>query len=68
MQGYTLWKVTDENIAFTSQWKVGDFMISDNLAVGHFASPQTQHPIEEVGLRILHRTTIKGFYPPQKEY
>ncbi|CAG0899952.1 unnamed protein product [Darwinula stevensoni] len=57
-----------KHLQYSHKWEVGDFMISDNLAVGHFASPQTQHPVGEVGLRVLHRTTIKGFYPPQKEY
>ena len=30
------------------QWELGDFIISDNLAVGHEASPQTQLPPEKV--------------------
>lgn len=53
---------------FLFQWEEGDFIISDNQAVGHEASPQTQHPVEHVGLRILHRTTIKGTEPPVKKY
>ena len=48
------------------QWTQGDFIISDNLAVGHEASPETQLPEEQVGLRIMHRTTVKGQYTPQK--
>lgn len=48
------------------QWSVGDFIISDNLAVGHEATPETQFPRSEVGLRVLHRTTVKGIYPPKK--
>ncbi len=42
------------------QWQPGDFIISDNLAVAHEASPQTQMTVSDVGLRIMHRTTIAG--------
>ena len=55
-------------LLFQFQWEKGDFIISDNQAVGHEASPQTQYPVEEVGLRILHRTTIKGTEVPVKKY
>jgi alpha-ketoglutarate-dependent taurine dioxygenase len=48
------------------QWEEGDFIISDNLAVGHEATPDTQLPRAVVGLRVLHRTTIKGTVPPAK--
>jgi hypothetical protein len=48
------------------QWEEGDFIISDNLAVGHEATPETQLPRDVVGLRVLHRTTIKGTVPPAK--
>ncbi|XP_063615522.1 uncharacterized protein LOC134788594 isoform X2 [Penaeus indicus] len=53
---------------FSHQWEVGDFIISDNLSVGHEAAPETQLPRSQVGLRILHRVTTKGHYPPAKEY
>ena len=42
------------------QWKPGDFIITDNLAVAHEASPQTQMAVKDVGLRVMHRTTIAG--------
>ncbi len=50
------------------QWREGDFIIADNLALGHEAAPETQAPIEQVGLRVLHRTTVKGTQPPRKNY
>ena len=50
------------------QWVAGDFIISDNLALGHEASTQTQLPRSQVGLRIMHRTTIGGRIPPAKSY
>lgn len=51
---------------FSFQWKEGDFVITDNLAVGHFASANAIRPRSEVGLRILHRTTIGGISKPSK--
>ncbi|KAL1122852.1 hypothetical protein AAG570_003178, partial [Ranatra chinensis] len=56
----------DKKIQYKHDWCEGDFIISDNLAVGHEATPETQLPRSEVGLRVLHRTTIKGIYPPEK--
>ncbi|XP_047114767.1 alpha-ketoglutarate-dependent sulfonate dioxygenase-like isoform X1 [Schistocerca piceifrons] len=53
-------------IQYSHKWEAGDFIISDNLAVGHEASPETQLPHSEVGLRVMHRTTVKGTTPPQK--
>ena len=50
------------------QWQPGDFIISDNLAVGHEAAPESQLPHEQVGLRILHRTTVKGKHRPSRLY
>ena len=50
------------------QWTAGDFIISDNLALGHEASEQTQWPPSSVGLRIMHRTTVEGHRPPAKYY
>ncbi|XP_022206006.2 putative dioxygenase Mb0100 [Nilaparvata lugens] len=56
----------DGKIQYIHQWEPGDFIISDNLAVAHEATPDTQIPRSEVGLRVLHRTTIKGTVPPSK--
>ena len=38
----------------------------DNLAVGHVASPDTQLPPEEIGLRVMHRVTVAGKTRPSK--
>jgi len=51
---------------YSHEYKPGDFIISDNLAVGHEADPATQLPREEVGLRVMHRVTIAGSQPPRK--
>jgi len=56
----------DGKIQYKHKYEDGDFIISDNLAVGHEASPDTQLPPEEIGLRVMHRVTIAGKYPPKK--
>jgi len=55
-----------EGRVYSHVYKPGDFIISDNLAVGHEADPATQLPREEVGLRVMHRVTIAGSQPPRK--
>ncbi|KAJ8321636.1 hypothetical protein KUTeg_000107 [Tegillarca granosa] len=56
----------DRRLIYSHKWEDGDFIISDNLAVGHEATPETQYPVSEVGLRVLHRTTIQGTNIPSK--
>ncbi|XP_046658779.1 alpha-ketoglutarate-dependent sulfate ester dioxygenase-like isoform X3 [Homalodisca vitripennis] len=48
------------------KWEEGDFIISDNCAVAHEASPETQTSRSQVGLRVLHRTTVHNPIPPAK--
>jgi hypothetical protein len=48
------------------QWEEWDFIISDILAVGHEATPETHLPIDAVSLCVLHRTAMKGTVPPAK--
>jgi len=45
-------KCENEELQYRHEWKAGDFIITDNLAVGHFASPETQFSVQEVGLRV----------------
>lgn len=56
----------DRRYIYSHKWREGDFIITDNLAVGHEACPDTQLPRSEVGLRVMHRTTVKGTYKPRK--
>ena len=56
----------NNDLVYKHEWKPGDFIISDNLAVGHEASPETQYPKSEVGLRVMHRVTIAGKHVPCK--
>ena len=44
------------------EWEEGDFGIMDNLALGHLAHSDTQLAPADVGLRLLHRTTVAGEY------
>jgi len=49
------------------EYEEGDCVFIDNLAVAHRATPEAHRPHTDVGLRILHRTTIKAmidFDPP----
>jgi alpha-ketoglutarate-dependent taurine dioxygenase len=56
----------DRRYIYSHKWREGDFIITDNLAVGHEASPDTQLPRSEVGLRVMHRTTVRGTHKPCK--
>jgi taurine dioxygenase len=53
------------HLIYSHHWEQGDFIISDNAALGHEASPTTQDLSN--GLRVMHRTTIKGTVPPRKK-
>ena len=55
-----------KELIYRHEWQPGDFIISDNLALGHEAAPETQLPRSEVGLRVMHRVTVKGKTPPAK--
>ena len=56
----------NSDLQYKHEWQPGDFIISDNLALGHEASPETQHSKLEVGLRVMHRVTIAGKHIPCK--
>ena len=51
-----------ESLWYVHDWKPGDFIISDNCALAHEASVETQYPVDMVGLRVMHRTTTQGYY------
>mmetsp|Transcript_134835 Transcript_134835/g.262603 ORF Transcript_134835/g.262603 Transcript_134835/m.262603 type:complete len:539 (+) Transcript_134835:39-1655(+) len=48
------------------RWAPGDLLIPDNLAVAHHASSSTQQAPEEVGLRLMRRTTVTNERTPKK--
>lgn len=60
--------INDHAVVYSHKWmEEGDFIISDNLAVGHKAGPIAAS-ITEAGLRVLHRVTVMGTVPPSKNY
>ena len=54
-------EIIQSRLIYTHEWKEGDLIITDNCAVAHEAAPSTQLPVEEVGLRVMHRTTTTGW-------
>lgn len=59
-------ELVKKDIQYIHHWQPGDFLISDNLALGHEAHPDTQLSPQEVGLRVMHRVTIDGKHKPTK--
>ncbi len=53
----------ENGYASAFEYEANDCVFIDNLAVAHRAAPQAHKPAEEQGLRILHRTTVRGLYP-----
>ena len=45
---------------YQHDWRAGDLVIWDNLAVAHLAAPATQSSVEDIGLRVLHRVVVAG--------
>jgi taurine dioxygenase len=50
----------EDGYTINYQYNEGDFIVIDNLAVGHRASPEAHKSAEEQGLRIMHRTTVEA--------
>lgn len=46
--------------AIVFEYQENDCIFIDNLAVAHRASPEAHLPPEEQGLRIMHRSTVRG--------
>ncbi|MFN2329518.1 MAG: TauD/TfdA dioxygenase family protein [Chromatocurvus sp.] len=50
----------DNGYAIAYEYEENDCIFIDNLAVAHRASPQAHLPPQEQGLRIMHRSTVRG--------
>ena len=50
----------DNGYAIAYEYHENDCLFIDNLAVAHRASPSAHLPAEEQGLRIMHRSTVRG--------
>ncbi len=49
-----------EGYATVFEYGENDCVFIDNLAVAHRAAPEAHKPAEEQGLRIMHRSTVRG--------
>ncbi|RBI85616.1 taurine dioxygenase [Rhodosalinus halophilus] len=49
--------------AVAYEYEENDCVFIDNLAVAHRAAPEAHMPVEQQGLRIMHRSTVKGVQP-----
>ncbi len=50
----------ENGYAIAYEYREGDCIFIDNLAVAHRAAPEAHLPAEEQGLRIMHRSTVRG--------
>jgi taurine dioxygenase len=50
----------DDGYAIAYEYRERDCIFIDNLAVAHRAAPAAHLPPEEQGLRIMHRSTVRG--------
>ncbi|AWL12540.1 Taurine dioxygenase [Saliniradius amylolyticus] len=50
----------DKGYAVNYEYEQGDCLFIDNLAVAHRAAPEAHLPAEQQGLRIMHRSTVRG--------
>jgi len=50
----------DHGYSIAYEYRENDCIFIDNLAVAHRASPDAHRPPEEQGLRIMHRSTVRG--------
>lgn len=53
-------KGLEDGYAIAYEYQQNDCVFIDNLAVAHRASPAAHKPADEQGLRIMHRSTVKG--------
>ena len=49
-----------DGYATTHEYRTNDCVFIDNLAVAHRAAPEAHRPAHEQGLRIMHRSTVRG--------
>lgn len=50
----------EDGYAIAYEYQENDCIFIDNLAVAHRAAPEAHLPAEEQGLRIMHRSTVRG--------
>ncbi|APE30373.1 taurine dioxygenase [Halomonas aestuarii] len=50
----------ENGYATAFEYQENDCVFIDNLAVAHRAAPEAHLPVEQQGLRIMHRSTVRG--------
>ncbi|GGW77885.1 TauD/TfdA dioxygenase family protein [Alteromonas halophila] len=50
----------EQGYAINYEYQEGDCVFIDNLTMAHRAAPQAHLPVEQQGLRIMHRSTVCG--------
>jgi len=50
----------ENGYAIAYEYQANDCIFVDNLAVAHRASPEAHLPADQQGLRVLHRSTVRG--------
>jgi len=50
----------DNGYATAFEYEKNDCVFIDNLAIAHRAAPEAHMPVEKQGLRIMHRSTVRG--------
>ena len=53
----------ENGYAIAYEYHDNDCVFIDNLAVAHRAAPEAHMPVEQQGLRIMHRSTVRGTHP-----
>ena len=52
--------VAGDGGVYRHEWRTGDLLVVDNVAVAHLAAPETQTPRDVAGLRVLDRVVVAG--------
>ncbi|XP_060082270.1 uncharacterized protein LOC132561589 [Ylistrum balloti] len=60
-------KILGSNLIYMHQYKTNDLLLLNNPSVAHIAGPGSQSAVELSGLRLMHRSTVRGDHPPSKE-
>jgi alpha-ketoglutarate-dependent taurine dioxygenase len=59
--------IWNSSLLYSHNYENGDLVIWDNTRIVHKASQGTQESRKKSGLRLMHRTTVKGTHKPKRE-
>lgn len=60
-------KILKSNLIYAHDYQQGDVLIWTNNAVAHVAGPGSQGALGVSGLRLMHRSSVKGIHVPNKK-